>query len=53
MPEAALTPESPFLIRLGAYLNERFPPLGHGLIVVAYYLSNHSVASALSAPAGA
>jgi 4-hydroxybenzoate polyprenyltransferase len=48
---APATSESPFHRRFGAYLNERFPPLGHGLIVIAYYLSNHSVAAALTNPA--
>ena len=52
MPAASLTRESPFLLRLGAYLSERFPPLGHGLIVIAYYASNHSVASVLTDPSG-
>ena len=52
MPPVTLTRESPFLLRLGAYLSERFPPLGHGLIVIAYYVSNHSVASVLTDPAG-
>lgn len=52
MPSASVTRESPFLMRLGAYLSERFPPLGHGLIVIAYYVSNHSVASVLTDPSG-
>jgi 4-hydroxybenzoate polyprenyltransferase len=50
MPAASLTRGSPFHLRLGAYLGERFPPLGHGLIAIAYYASNHSVASALTDP---
>ena len=52
MPIGSVTGESPFLRRLGAYLSERFPPLGHGLIVIAYYVSNHSVASVLTEPSG-
>jgi 4-hydroxybenzoate polyprenyltransferase len=50
MAGPTVTRESPFPLRLGAYLSERFPPLGHGLIVIAYYASNHSVASALANP---
>jgi len=50
MSASAVTRSSPFAARLGAYLGERFPPLGHGLIVIAYYASNHSVASALATP---
>lgn len=47
---AALTPASPFPRRLAAYLAERFPPLGYGVLIVAYYSSNQFLARVLTAP---
>jgi 4-hydroxybenzoate polyprenyltransferase len=47
---AALTAASPFPRRLLAYLAERFPPLGHGVLIVAYYSSNQFLARVLTAP---
>lgn len=47
-PVTSLTPESPFYLRLNAYLKERFPVLGHGVLVVCYYSSNHFLANALT-----
>lgn len=46
----ALTRESPFLRRLSAYLAERFPLLGHGVLIAAYYSSNQFLARALTRP---
>ena len=48
--EAALTPQTPYPRRLSAYLAERFPVLGHGLLIVAYYSSNQFLARALTQP---
>jgi len=48
--EAALTRQAPFPRRLSAYLAERFPVLGHGLLIVAYYSSNQFLARALTDP---
>jgi 4-hydroxybenzoate polyprenyltransferase len=45
-----LTRESPFLRRLSAYLAERFPLLGHGVLIAAYYSSNQFLARALTRP---
>lgn len=45
-----LTKESPFPIRLWGYLQERFPPANHGLLIVSYYSSNQFLAQALSNP---
>src|SRR6185295_4956489 len=42
--EAALTREAPYPRRLSAYLSERFPLLGHGLLIAAYYSSNQFLA---------
>lgn len=47
---ADLTRESPFPRRLRAYLRERFPLLGHGLLIVSYYSSNQFLAHVLTAP---
>ena len=47
---AELTTDSPFLARLGAYLQERFPPLGHGVLIVSYYSCNQFLAQALANP---
>jgi hypothetical protein len=48
--EAALTHQTPYPRRLSAYLAERFPVLGHGLLIVAYYSSNQFLARALTQP---
>ena len=48
--EAALTRQAPYPRRLAAYLAERFPVLGHGLLIVAYYSSNQFLARALTEP---
>lgn len=45
-----LTADSPYPRRLAAYLRERFPLLGHGLLIVSYYSSNQFLAKALSQP---
>jgi len=45
-----LTRESPFARRLSAYLAERFPPLGHGVLIAAYYSSNQFLARTLTHP---
>jgi 4-hydroxybenzoate polyprenyltransferase len=37
--------------RLRAYLDERFPLLGHGLLILSFYSSNQFLAHALSSPA--
>jgi len=49
--ESRLTIESPFTERLGAYLRERFPVAGHGLLVLSYYAAAHAVAAAGTHPA--
>jgi UbiA prenyltransferase family protein len=36
--------------RLYAYLSERFPPLGYGVLIAAYYSSNQFLARTLTAP---
>lgn len=46
----ALTRQSPFPRRLKAYLAERFPVLGHGVLILAYYSSNQFLARALTEP---
>ena len=45
-----LTRESPFVRRLFAYLAERFPLLGHGVLIAAYYSSNQFLARTLTRP---
>jgi 4-hydroxybenzoate polyprenyltransferase len=35
---------------LGAYLNERFPPIGNGLLIFSFYSSNQFLAHALNEP---
>ncbi len=45
-----LTRESPFIRRLFAYLAERFPLLGHGVLIAAYYSSNQFLARTLTRP---
>ena len=46
----ALTRESPFPRRLFAYLAERFPLLGHGVLIFAYYSSSQFLARTLTEP---
>ena len=46
----ALTCEAPFARRLYAYLAERFPLLGHGVLICAYYSSNQFLARVLTEP---
>lgn len=36
--------------RWGAYVAERFPPLGHGLLIFSFYSSNQFLAHVLTAP---
>lgn len=50
MASATLTRLDPYPRRLSAYLAERFPVLGHGLLIVAYYSSNQFLARALTTP---
>lgn len=45
-----VTPADPFGRRLMAYLNERFPLFGHGLLIVSYYSSNQFLAEVLTRP---
>ncbi|HVR98529.1 MAG TPA: UbiA family prenyltransferase [Thermoanaerobaculia bacterium] len=45
-----LTYGSPFPRRLSAYLAERFPLLGHGVLILAYYSSNQFLARTLTDP---
>jgi 4-hydroxybenzoate polyprenyltransferase len=45
-----LTTESPFLVRLKAYLNQRFPLVGHGILIISYYSSNQFLAEVLTHP---
>ena len=47
---APLTREAPFARRLAAYLAERFPVLGHGVLICAYYSSNQFLARVLTEP---
>ena len=46
----ALTRDAPFARRLYAYLAERFPLLGHGVLICAYYSSNQFLARVLTEP---
>jgi len=48
--QAALTAVSPFGQRLRGYLAERFPLIGHGLLIVSYGSSNQFLARALTHP---
>jgi 4-hydroxybenzoate polyprenyltransferase len=45
-----VTAHSPFVWRLWAYLQERFPLFSHGLLIVSYYSSNQFLAQALDQP---
>lgn len=46
-----LTFADPFRRRFSAYLAERFPVLGHGVLILAYYSSNQFLARVLTEPA--
>lgn len=50
MKTADLTPDAPFGRRLRAYLAERFPLIGHGVLIVSYYSSNQFLAKVLAEP---
>ena len=45
-----LTTESSLTARLGAYLNERFPLISHGILIISYYSSNQFLAEILTKP---
>ncbi|MDY7093583.1 MAG: hypothetical protein SX243_11495 [Acidobacteriota bacterium] len=45
-----LSLDSPFPRRLWAYLQERFPLVGHGVLIFSYYSSNQFLARALVSP---
>ncbi len=47
---AVLSRDAPFARRFFAYLAERFPPLGYGVLIAAYYSSNQFLARTLTAP---
>lgn len=46
----AVSKSSPFPLRLAAYLRERFPLLGHGILILSYYSSNQFLAKTLTDP---
>jgi 4-hydroxybenzoate polyprenyltransferase len=50
MSSALLTREAPFARRLASYLGERFPLVGHGVLIAAYYSSNQFLARTLTRP---
>ncbi|HEY7216022.1 MAG TPA: UbiA family prenyltransferase [Thermoanaerobaculia bacterium] len=50
MPTAPLTRDAPFPRRLFAYFAERFPLLGYGVLIAAYYSSNQFLARTLTEP---
>ena len=45
-----LTATSPFSARLRAYLNQRFPLIGHGILIISYYSSNQFLSEVLTHP---
>jgi hypothetical protein len=47
---SALTCASPRLVRWRAYFQERFPILGHGVLIASFYSSNQFLAHALTQP---
>lgn len=49
-PTTQLTRVAPFWRRFYAYTQERFPLLGHGLLIVSYYSSNSLLAQILTRP---
>lgn len=46
----AIPRDAPFVRRLAAYLAERFPVLGHGILIFAYYSSSQFLAHTLTEP---
>lgn len=46
----AVSRDAPFVRRLAAYLAERFPVLGHGILIFAYYSSSQFLARTLTQP---
>ncbi|MES1241773.1 MAG: UbiA family prenyltransferase [Acidobacteriota bacterium] len=46
----AISRDAPFIRRLAAYLAERFPVLGHGVLIFAYYSSSQFLARTLTEP---
>ena len=46
----AISRDAPFVRRLAAYLAERFPVLGHGILIFAYYSSSQFLARTLTQP---
>lgn len=46
----AIARDAPYLRRLAAYLAERFPVLGHGILIFAYYSSSQFLARTLTEP---
>lgn len=48
--KAAVTLESPFVHRFWAWMKERFPVVGHGVLIVSYYSSNQFLAETLTRP---
>ena len=46
--QSDLTVGSPFPLRFWAYLKERFPPAGYGLLIISYYSCNQFLAQALT-----
>jgi 4-hydroxybenzoate polyprenyltransferase len=48
--KSSIQPTAPVLKRLYAYSRERFPLLGHGVLIVSYYSSNQFLAKALMRP---
>ncbi|MCH7685208.1 MAG: UbiA family prenyltransferase [Planctomycetes bacterium] len=48
--QAALTRESPLILRWKAYFDERFPLWGYGILIVSFYSSNQFLAHTLTNP---
>ena len=46
----SLTLDSPFLVRLKAYMDERFPLFSHSSMVIIYFLANQFLAQVLGRP---
>ena len=46
----SLSSETPYLVRLSAYLKERFPLLGNVLLIISYYSANQFLAKSLVHP---
>lgn len=49
-PRHPVERSDPFLTRLRAYMGERFPLVGHVLLIVSYYSSNQFLAKVLTQP---